>query len=145
MSKETETDANTKGISQQQHDDAVQAARQEGFTAGKAEGVAEGLKQGAEEAKTRISTILSHDNAKGREQLSQHLAFNTSMSADDAIATLAASEKQAEKGGSLSERMKNAPNTNLGTPPVGGTDKGENAYERGKAIAMKALGKTKVA
>ena len=40
--------------------------------------------------RTRVSAIVSSEHAKGREQLAQHFAFNTSMSAEDAIAALAA-------------------------------------------------------
>lgn len=133
----TTTTPSQTGISPQAHDAAVKAARDEGYKAGKEEG----FKAGAEDAKTRIAAILDSDNAKGREKLSRHLAFNTSMPADDAVATMAASEPVADKGPSLSDRMKNAPDTSLGAPPAGGQGDEPKGFERGKAIAMKALGK----
>lgn len=129
------------GVSQSDHDAAVKAAREEGFNAGKAEGV----KLGADEAKARISAILGHENAKGRTKLAQHLAFNSTMPTEEAIATMAASEAQPDGGPSLADRMKNGPKTDLGTPPDNSQNPESNpstSFERGKARAMKALGKT---
>ncbi len=45
------------------------------------------------EAGTRIQSILGCDEAKGREAMANHLAFQTQMSADEAKALLAASPK----------------------------------------------------
>lgn len=45
------------------------------------------------DTKARIKAITACDEAKGRESLAEHIAFNTSMSADDAKAMLAASPK----------------------------------------------------
>lgn len=61
-----------------------------------AQGKADGEKAGATAAKERIKAILSDKNAKGREELANHLAFNTQMPAADAVATLAAAPKAAE-------------------------------------------------
>lgn len=44
----------------------------------------------------RIGAITTHAEATGREKLANHLAFNTSMSAEDATALLAVSPKGAE-------------------------------------------------
>lgn len=44
----------------------------------------------------RIAAILGCDEAEGRETLAKHLAFNTSLSADEAATMLAASEKKVE-------------------------------------------------
>lgn len=41
-------------------------------------------------AQTRIKAILGSDEAKGREAQAQHLAFSTDMTAEDAVAILAA-------------------------------------------------------
>lgn len=57
----------------------IAAARNEGMTAG------------AQAAQARISGILSCEEAGKRTKLANHLAFNTSMSVEDAKATLAAS------------------------------------------------------
>jgi capsid assembly protease len=50
---------------------------------------------GASDERTRIKAIQGCDEAKGREGLASHLAFETSMSADAAKALLAASPKAA--------------------------------------------------
>lgn len=47
--------------------------------------------EGAAAERTRLSAIMGCDEAKGREGLANHIAFNTSMSVDDAKAMLAAS------------------------------------------------------
>ena len=47
----------------------------------------------AGEAKARIKGIMTHENAKGREGLAEHMAYNTEMSVEDAAAMLAASPK----------------------------------------------------
>lgn len=57
--------------------------------------VAAARKEGAEQMQARIREISTSDEAKGREALAQHLAFSTSMSADEAKALLAVSAKEA--------------------------------------------------
>lgn len=47
--------------------------------------------EGATTERARISAILASEEAKGREGLAQHIAFNTAMSTDDAKAMLTAS------------------------------------------------------
>ena len=74
-------------ITKAEHDAAVNAAREEGLSAGRAEGELTGAKA----AQARIGGILKCDEAKGRETLAHHLAFATSTSLEDAKATLAAS------------------------------------------------------
>jgi hypothetical protein len=44
--------------------------------------------------RTRVQGILQHAEAQGRGKLANHLAFNTSMSVEDAAAMLAAAEKE---------------------------------------------------
>jgi hypothetical protein len=69
------------GISQADHDKAVNSARTEGATeAGKA-------------AQARIKAILGSEEAKGRADLANHLAFETDMSAEASVALLAKSPK----------------------------------------------------
>lgn len=58
-------------------------------TEARAEGHAEGLKTGATVERGRINAILGHENAKGRDALASHLAFETDMSAEAAQAMLA--------------------------------------------------------
>lgn len=62
------------------HTKAIDAAR--------VEERAKGVKEGAEEERTRISGILDHPNAKGREVTARKLAFTTSMSVEEAAAFL---------------------------------------------------------
>lgn len=47
----------------------------------------------AQETKARIKGIMTHDEAKGREGLAEHLAYNTDLSVDDAVAMLKVSPK----------------------------------------------------
>ncbi len=70
------------GISPEAHSSAVAAARAEGTAAGK--------KDGAAEATARIKAILTCEGAKGREAMAQTLAFDTTMSAEEAGKVLAA-------------------------------------------------------
>ena len=80
-----------QAMSNQKDNTAVveQAVHEQAVTAAKAEGVAEG----AAAATARIGAILGSDEAKGREELANHFAFKTSMSAEDAVAALAVSPK----------------------------------------------------
>lgn len=57
----------------------------------RSEAKAAGFEEGQKAAQTRISAILSCEEAGKRSKLANHLAFNTSMSVEDAKATLAAS------------------------------------------------------
>lgn len=69
---------------------AIDTARVEGHTGGKAEGI----KEGASAERTRINAILGSDEAKGRGALANHLAFETEMSADAAKAMLGKAAKE---------------------------------------------------
>lgn len=80
-----EMTTNTTGsVDQAAHDTAVAAARTEGASNGKAD------------ERTRIRAITGCDEAKGRDALASHIAFNTDMSVDDAKGMLAASPKAPE-------------------------------------------------
>lgn len=61
----------------------------EAITTARAEGVADGAKA----ATARISAILSHAEAGGREALARHIAFNTDLTPEAAASLLAASPK----------------------------------------------------
>jgi signal peptide peptidase SppA len=81
--------------------------------------VAEALK--AERART--AAIMTSDEAKGREALASHLAHNTDMTAEMAIATLKVSPKAgAEKTDPLGNAMKDIDHPDL--KPDGGEKKG---------------------
>ncbi len=96
MSDATKPDAATNGTPdvKQQNDAAVQAER------------------------ARIKGITSCDEAKGREQLANHLAFNTTMNLDEAKAMLAAAPVQAAKTeqptNPLAAAMASTSNPNVG-------------------------------
>lgn len=72
-------------VAKKDHDAAVAKA--------KADGVTEGKAVGATEAKARIKAITGSEHAKDRETLAAHLAYDTDMSAESAIATLQAAPK----------------------------------------------------
>lgn len=55
--------------------------------------------------RARIKAITGHANAKGREALAQHLAFNTNMSVDDAAAAMAAAPVEKAAGNALEDAM----------------------------------------
>lgn len=62
--------------------------------------VADAKVTGAQEASARISAIMTCEEAKGREALANHFAFKTTMSVDDAKASLAVAPKAPDaKGG----------------------------------------------
>lgn len=88
---------------------------------GRAEGKAEGLKEGAAAATARVKTILTSAEAEGRGELASHLAYDTEMAADAAIALLAKSPKAspAAAGSPLERAMAAA-----GTPGVRAEDPG---------------------
>jgi hypothetical protein len=56
--------------------------------------VAAAKAEGATQMQARIRDIQTSDEAKGREKLASHLAFNTSMGVDEAKALLAASAQE---------------------------------------------------
>lgn len=74
-----------EGMTQEQHTAAVAAARTEGHAAG----VIEGTAKGSTDERTRISAILTHANAEGRDATAREFALNTDMAADTAIKVLA--------------------------------------------------------
>jgi signal peptide peptidase SppA len=86
-----------KTISETDHAQAVAGAQ----TAARAEGE----KAGATAAQTRIKSILTAKEADGRADLANHLAFSTSMSVEDAVATLNASPKQAKTATPAASRL----------------------------------------
>jgi signal peptide peptidase SppA len=59
----------------------------------KNEAKAEGMKEGAKAAQERISAILTCEEAGNRSKLANHLAFNTSVSVEDAKGMLKASSE----------------------------------------------------
>jgi hypothetical protein len=94
--KEGEVAAEVATVLQSAHDAAV--------TKAKTDGVAEGEKTGSIAARARVKTILTSEHAKGRDALAQHLAFDTDMTAEAAVAMLEKSPKGQTAPG-IAERM----------------------------------------
>jgi len=64
--------------------------------------------QATTDERQRIAAIVGHENAQGRQQLANHLAFNTSLSVEEAAAVLAAGQEEtpvATSGTALDEAM----------------------------------------
>lgn len=86
--------------------------------------------------RARVKAIMTSENAKGREELAQHLAFDTALDADQAVALLGKSPKvAAEAPAAPKSKLDAAIKTNGGTPDVG-TDAGE-ASESVDAVAKR--------
>lgn len=74
----------------------------------------------AKAERARVSGIQSCEEAKGREALASHLAFNTEMSVDDAKKLLAAAPKGGEAGANpFKAAMENTANPNVGAEGAG--------------------------
>ena len=96
--------------------------------------------------RARISGILTHAEAEGRNALANHLAFNTTSSVADAVAILAASSKAtAPAANALAAAMANVPNPNVGAdgkpaaaPGTAATQLNHsNIYNSRKLVAVK--------
>ncbi len=101
----------------------------------------------AAEVKARIKAITQDDAAKGHEALADHLAFNTDMAADDAIAALKAAATDAPQA-----KVDDAPNpakyqasrsaaAELAQPTPGASDKQKATINTGDIYAARRSGK----
>jgi signal peptide peptidase SppA len=91
----------------------------------------------------RIGAIISSEAAKGREQLAQHLAFSTDMSADMALATLNASPVKAEASTPVSNTGFEQVMASVGNPaiePDAPEQEGDDADAVAKRIAKFSQG-----
>jgi len=91
----------------------------------------------------RIGAIISSEAAKGREQLAQHLAFSTDMSADMALATLGASPVKAEASAPVSNTGFEQVMASVGNPaiePDAPEQEGDDADAVAKRIAKFSQG-----
>lgn len=93
------------GTSQPAVDTIARADHEAAVAAARAEGEASGRKAGRTEAHARVKAILGAEEAKGREALASHFAFETEMAAEAAVAALKVSPAAA------------AP-PKAGTPPI---------------------------
>lgn len=73
-------------------------------------------KQAATAERTRISSIMGCEAAKNRSTLASHIAFNTSMSVEDAVSMLSASAEEKPEGAVTPATVKNDAN-NAGNSP----------------------------
>ncbi len=134
-----------------------QAAHEAAINAARAEGKSEGLKEGEAAATARIGAILASDEAKDRGDLANHFAFKTTMSAEDAIAALAAAPKAAapvaatkpaaNEGDDFMAAMEETGNPNVGASTGGSASSADDnnpdailalAKELGLGFARKA-------
>lgn len=84
---------------------AVTKAFGEGEAAGKLLSAADATATATTAERARIKGIMGSENAKGREQLAGHFAFDTDMTAEAANAALAAAPKAEAKGSRLDVLM----------------------------------------
>ncbi|MBR1150099.1 S49 family peptidase [Bradyrhizobium sp. JYMT SZCCT0428] len=108
----------------------LDTARSEGHAAGKLEGA----KEGTSAERTRISAILSSDEAKDKSDLANHLAFSTDMTADAAKGILAKAPAQAAAAAQvnpLAAAMAGVTNPDVGADANAGAQTDEQ-----KAAAM---------
>lgn len=109
------------------------AAKTGAESKGTPEELANARTEAAKAERARVSGIQSCEEAKGRESLASHLAFNTDMGVDAAKAVLAASPKaDASTGKSGFEQA-----MNTGKHPEVGVDGGEGGKEGGETEQSK--------
>ncbi|WAR42926.1 S49 family peptidase [Methylomonas rapida] len=120
---------------------ALEQSRAAGFEAGKQDG----LKAGAEQERARISAILNHEAAEGRQTQAKVLALDTDMTVEQAAKVLAVSPKEAApaaQGDQFSQYMAKQKNPSVGAD--GGDEQPETAAATqgwhaamGKVVALR--------
>ena len=124
-------------VAKKDHDAAMAAA----VDKAKKEGAEAGKTAGATEAKARIKAIVTCEQAKGREALAAHFAYDTDMPAEAAMAVLDKAPKQAAAAPSTSVAPLLA-NGGAPNPQVdaAGAEKPADDFSAGKALvaALKA-------
>lgn len=119
---------------QHELDNAVEAARGEAYKLAFDQSRAEGFAKGSKTQRERLSTILFGAEAGGREAIAAQLAYETDMSAEQAIEVLKKLPRTQQQTLSR-DRSRFAPG---GLSVVdGGADDldGQSAHEKGKQIA----------
>lgn len=107
------------------------------------EQLAQAQAEAAKAERARVSGIQQCEEAKGRETLASHLAFNTSMSVEEAKAILAASPKQEEakpSGNAFKEAMDNGQHPKVGADAATATEHGAESPVAGILAAAKMAG-----
>lgn len=102
---------------------------------------AEGERTGRETERVRVSAILTAEAAQGREELAQHLAFDTDMSAEQATAMLSKSPKAAATAPAsrLDEAMARTEQPGIG-PDSAAAETGEAEQRKSLAAEIAAGG-----
>ncbi len=89
--------------------------------------------QAAAAAQARIAGILQHEAAKGREATANHLAFNTTMSVEEAAQVLATVPETATGAANmetaLDRHMANEPQPQVGADASGGDEEPDLAAQ----------------
>ena len=75
----------TSGGAEPRHDSAAQLAQ------ARSAGEAEGIKKGTGSERARIKSIITSDQAKGREDLAHYFAFDTDLAAETVLLALSKS------------------------------------------------------
>lgn len=98
----------------------------------------------AETERKRVGTIIQSEHAKGREKLANHFAFNTSMSATDAIASLEAAPiaatKAAEPANNFAEAMSGLDGSDVGVDGVDVDDSAATVISQIVALTQPSAG-----
>lgn len=129
-------------VSRDAFNSAINAALAEGEKAGVVKAGNDAAKittEAVTKERGRAKSILGHADAKGREDLAHHLAFETDMSSDAAVAMLAKAPKAAE--GKTSRLEGNVPNPKV-DPGTEATKPGDGllaAVDRQVAAQQKRL------
>jgi hypothetical protein len=97
---------------------AESAVSSEALAAATADGVSQGAAAATTAERGRAKAILGSEHAAGREALAQHFAFETGMSADDAIAALAKAPKAEARTSRLDGLVPSPQVTSEDAPPA---------------------------
>lgn len=118
-------------------EDAMSDAAKPGDTKAAQEEMAKAQADAAKAERARVSGIQTCEEAKGRESLASHLAFNTDMTIDAAKAILAAAPKADAAAPKAGEGFQAAMNN--GQHPNVGADDGQGAGDGAKPNRVAAL------
>lgn len=99
----------------------TEAATEKQLAEAREAGKAEGAKEATSAERTRVQTILNAEEAKGRGNLAHHLALETDMTAEAAVALLGKSAVEGSGASPLSSAMaaQGTPGINNPEPPEG--------------------------
>lgn len=117
--------------------EAAEALRAEGREAG----ATAGRSEGASAERARIQAIIGSEQAAERSDFAAHLAYNTFMPAEEAIALLAAAPKNAKaEANGFANAMDKVQNPDIGADK-GGDEGGDDAAFKALSATAQQLGK----